>query len=136
MRKVIGEENYKAKVASMLDAFPVFSTFDACVDIIDVDADDDGPRPSTAPGNFCTPSTARVLNDVTNNRDAVDDFSVEDFPFDCTKHAIPPVNFATLLAGESDFTEDEWAEYQKRIKDNERRLCEDNDADAAQNELN
>ena len=28
MRKVIGEDNYKAKVVSVLDAFPVFSTFE------------------------------------------------------------------------------------------------------------
>ena len=60
MRKVIGEDNYKAKVVSVLDAFPVFSTIDACVDIIDVDADDDDGRrpPTTACG---TPTTTTDL---------------------------------------------------------------------------
>lgn len=40
IRKVIGEESYTEKVQSVLAGFPVFNTFDACVDIIDVDADD------------------------------------------------------------------------------------------------
>ena len=79
MREVIGDDNYKAKVASVLDAFPVFSTYDACVDIIDVDADDDDGQPDLPPVTTVlkTPSTrqsapsASIL--VTSGSDCIVD---------------------------------------------------------------
>ena len=78
MRKIIGEENYIAQVTTMFHAFPVYSTFDACVDIIDVDADDGGHLPSTAFGDLLTPSAARV--DIASTNEEADDVaSVEEF---------------------------------------------------------
>ena len=90
MRNVIGgEDTYKAKVGSVFDAFPVFATFDAKVDIIDVDADDDAPVLSAATDDFSTPRSATATDDsstpraspvhvATNDEDADDDVSVEE----------------------------------------------------------
>ena len=57
MRSVIGEKSYAEKVQSVFAAFPVFATFDACVEVIDVDA---VPPPNHELGDdngsiFCTP---------------------------------------------------------------------------------
>jgi hypothetical protein len=112
MRKVIGD-NYKARVVSVLDAFfPVFTSFDACVDIIDVDADDDDSsrRPSTAAsGKFRTPLTSRVI--TADDGSVVEDSptSAEDSPFDREKHDadyVALVDLMALLADGSDFTDD------------------------------
>ena len=141
MRKVIGEDNYKARVVSVLDAFPVFSSFDACVDIIDVDADDDdaGSRlPSTAAsGKFRTPLTVRV--NTADDGVGVEDSpaSVEDSPYDCEKHDadyVAPVDLTVLLAGGSDITDDDvdddYAAEERRCIEKEHRLREDNEDDA------
>jgi hypothetical protein len=56
-REVIGEESYVEKVKSVFDGFPVFNTFNACVDIIDV-------NPNNYTGNKQvddTTTTARVV---------------------------------------------------------------------------
>ena len=89
MRKAIVEDIYKAKVGSVFDAFPVFATFDAKVDIIDVNADDDAPVLSAATDDFSTPRSATATDDsstpraspvhvATNDEDADDDVSVEE----------------------------------------------------------
>ena len=54
---MIGERSYAEKVQSVFAAFPVFATFDACVEVIDVDA---VPPPNHELGDnngsiFCTP---------------------------------------------------------------------------------
>ena len=49
-------------------------------------------------------------------------------------HTLGPVLDLSALQGESDCTDDEWAAYLKIRKVQERRLREDDDADAAQNE--
>ena len=58
MRPVIGEEQYFANVRSVLAAFPVFATFDAKVDIVDLSTDDDDNAPAVlsttaATDSFC-----------------------------------------------------------------------------------
>ena len=67
MRAVIGERSYVAKVQDVLAAFPIFSTFDACVDIIDVDAIPDGvpiPTSIAIPRRILTTSSSMDDNDV------------------------------------------------------------------------
>ena len=70
MRKVIGKESYKAKVGSVFDAFPVFATFDAKVNIIDVDVDDDAPVLSTTTDTFSTPRAATTTDTSATQRAA------------------------------------------------------------------
>ena len=41
MRTVIGEEKYANRVQHVLAAFPVFATFEKCVDVIEIDDDND-----------------------------------------------------------------------------------------------
>jgi hypothetical protein len=41
MRDVIGEVSYANRVQHVLAAFPVFATFEKCVDVIEIDDDDD-----------------------------------------------------------------------------------------------
>jgi hypothetical protein len=126
MRKVIGKESYKAKVGSVFDAFPVLATFDAKVNIIDVDVDDDAPVLSTTTDTFSTPRAATTTDTsatqraapvhvATNNKEeADDDVSVEEPSYDHIRtHFLRPVIDFSALQGESDCTDDEWDAYHK-----------------------
>ena len=68
-------------MGSVFDAFPVFATFDAKVDIIDVDADNDAPVLSTATDSFSTPRAATATDDFSTPR-AYDDISVEESSYE------------------------------------------------------
>jgi hypothetical protein len=143
MRPVIGEEQYFANVRSVLAAFPVFATFDAKVDVIDLSTDDDDNAPvlstTAATDSFSTPqAVAPVKNASTKSKnDEDDDVSVEEPSHEhVTTHALLAVLDRSALEGESDYTDDEWAAYLKIQKEKERRLREDDDADAAQEQTN
>ena len=113
MRGVIGDGSYKAKVASVLDAFPVFSTYDVCVDIIDVDADDHDGQPDLPPVNTVlkTPSTRQSATPASILVTAGSDCIVDE---------------------EDDGEDDEWAASVKCHMGKRRRLCEDDDQDVIQ----
>ena len=130
MRPAIGEEQYFANVRSVLEAFPVFSTYDARVDVIDLDADDDAPT-----HNFSTPLAVPVNVSMNNEEADDDDVSVEEPSYEHIRtHTLGPVLDLVALQGESDYTDDVWAAYLKKQKVQERRLREDDDADAAHKE--
>jgi hypothetical protein len=138
MRSVIGEKSYAEKVQSVFAAFPVFATFDACVEVIDVDAavppsnnelgDDNSsifrtPLPP-APG---VPRYVRVAVDETDElapaANDEDDISGEE-AIDIlprTNTLLPVIDFAALNAGGGDYTDEEWATYLK-IRRNKERL--------------
>ena len=99
MRKVIGEDSFKAKVGSVFETFPVFATSDAKVDIIDVDADDDAPVLSTATDNCSSPRAAPV-HAATNNEEADDDVSVKEPSYKhIWTHTLGPVLDLSALQG-------------------------------------
>ena len=108
MREVIGDDNYKAKVASVLDAFPVFSTYDTCVDIVDVNADNDD-------GQSDLPPVTTVLKTPS------------------TRQSVPPASILVtagsdcIVDEEDDGEDDEWAASVKCDMEKRRRLCEDDD---------
>ena len=89
---------------------------------------------------FCPPlllqivsAVALVKNASTKSNDEDDDVSVEEPSHEhITTHALLAVLDRSALQGESDYTDDEWAAYLKIQKEKERRLREDDDADAAQ----
>jgi len=137
MRSVIGEKSYAEKVQSVFAAFPVFATFDACVEVIDVDA---VPPPNHELGDdngsiFCTPLPpapgvpryVRVAVDETElapaANDDEDDISGEKAidNFHRTNVLLPGNDLAALNADGDDYTDEELATYHK-IHRNMKRL--------------
>jgi hypothetical protein len=78
MRPVIGEEIYAAKVQCVLAAFPVFASFDACVDIIDVEASP--PVDPDVPCILSTPATNKQVH-------IDDDVNIEVLTYDARRDA-------------------------------------------------
>ena len=132
----------------MFASFPVFNTFDACVDIIDVDADVDADEDCTNNKEVNEDSTGSVVlltpvpavpryvsvagrtgdieETVVVTATAGDDDVSEDEPPGCYDHIVthtlrPVIDFAALNADGGDYTDEEWAAYLKIRKVQERR---------------
>ena len=139
MRSVIGEKSYAEKVQSVFAAFPVFATFDACVEVIDDDAvslpniavgdDSSSIFRTPLPPSLGVPRYVRVASDEAELAPAAndeDDISGEEAMdnFPRTNTLLPVINFAALNADGGDYTDEEWATYLKIRQDKKERLEE------------
>ena len=143
MRPVIGAKVYEERVQSVLAAFPDFATFDACVDVIDVDAvplpnneninDVDAVSPPSNNANAYDSSIAvgvpryvrvevdeaNIAPPAANDEDDVSgEEAIDSFPR--TNTFLPVIDFAALNADGGDYTDEEWATYLKVRRNKER----------------
>ena len=140
IREVIGKESYVEKVVkSVFASFPaVFNTFDACVDIVDVDADEDCTdnikefdEDTSGSVVLLTPTTVPRYDSIEEEAVVAatgDDNNVisEEEPSGCydnivTHTLLTVIDFAALNANNGDFTDKEWAAYLKIRMVQERR---------------
>ncbi len=105
------------KVKSVLDGFPVLNTFDACVDIIDVDADDDCTGNKQVDNTTTTDRVVLLTPVPGNDKDeAVLVAATAGDDNDVNGEDEQPAHYE-----DSEYTDDEWAAYLKIRRVQERR---------------